>query len=258
MLRGVGGSLEGGHRAGLGHPGRGRRWDLEAGGNKPHFQSPGAPSPRRAWPHLCGCRCASAVAPGAGGGFGKSSQRPAAPGPCGPPPGRAAARSALGAQTPPCRRPRSSPPVRAGRGCRTCRLELSLPCAAPNTSCTAILILNPHPPVAGFPPHLRSPILPAPHPHPTARPPAVFLPAPGSPCDSVSPHVPWSPLLKIPFHSALHSSLTLPRSLSGPSRPHSHSHLVHIKVVYDGIEAGVQVIEQGHHLEGKRIKRGGE
>lgn len=36
---------------------------------------------------------------------------------------------------------------------------------------------------------------------------------------------------------------------------YSHPHLVHVKVVYDGIKASVEVIEQGHHLQGMRSPR---
>lgn len=118
VLMEAGGRMEGGHRAGLRPSRRGGRWDLRpVGGTKPPLLSSSLPEPLPApsAPHLCGCQCAGAAAPAAGGGCGTSAPRPAAPEPCGPPRGRAAARSARGAPTPPCRRRRSSPPVRAAR-----------------------------------------------------------------------------------------------------------------------------------------------
>lgn len=194
---------------------------------QPSAAGSGAARLRR--PHLCGCRCASAAAPEAGGGCGRSARRRAAPAPCGPPRARAAARSALGARTPPCRRPRWSPPVRAARG-----LDRLFP------------VLPATPRALSFCPLIRQ---------------AAARSSSPTPARSLYPllGVPWSPLLRILCHSALPLSLTLSLSLclSVSSRPFSHPHLVHVEVVYNSIEASVQVIEQGHHLEGERAKGGG-
>ena len=60
--------------------------------------------------------------------------------------------------------------------------------------------------------------------------------------------------LKALCRSTLHFSVTLSTTvcLFLPI----FTHLVYVKIVYDGIKASVQVIEQGHHLEEKRIHKG--
>ena len=60
--------------------------------------------------------------------------------------------------------------------------------------------------------------------------------------------------LKALCHSTLHFSVTLSTTvcLFLPI----FTHLVYVKIVYDSIKASVQVVEQGHHLEEKRIHKG--
>lgn len=94
------------------------------------------------FPHLCGCRFASAAPPVAGGGCGRSALRPAVPGPCGPPLGRAAAHSSQVAPTPPCRHHQWFPPVGPAGRCRARAPAISIPVPP----CAPCADQRPHPP----------------------------------------------------------------------------------------------------------------
>jgi hypothetical protein len=202
------------------------------------LQPPAPASSCLCWPHLCGCLCASAAAPGAGGGCGRSARHPAALVPCEPPRGRGAAHYALGALTPPCRHHQWSPPVGGAKGPRTGGLELSFPSHEPAPPC-ALSFCSPSA-------SLSLSVLIC-HLHSFFACSSVFL------CHFLSMSLcllshsafPWGPFL---------CPCTYLSACSFPS--YSHPHLVHIEVVYDSIKASIQVIEQGHHLEGRRSQEG--
>lgn len=78
-----------------------------------------------------------------------------------------------------------------------------------------------------------------------------FLPVPGSPVILSLPLL--LGLLSSDCQSAPHFSAALSMALCLSLS--IFTHLVHIKVVYDSVKAGVQVVEQGHHLEEKRSQK---
>lgn len=73
--------------------------------------------------------------------------------------------------------------------------------------------------------------------------------------------IPWV-IVSAHIHTLISCSACSPfsdsfcASVSVPSYSYLFPHLVDIKVVYDSIKASVQVIEQGHYLEGRKNQEG--